>query len=76
MNRKDIIEQILDKVILDDFRSSTDMIEDGLLDSFDMIQILTAMEREFNVVIDAGDIERDDFKDVNSMEALIDRMMN
>ncbi len=76
MNKREIIERILDEIILDDFRESTDMIEDGLVDSFDMIQILTAIEGEFAVVIDTGDIERDDFKDVASIEALIERATN
>ena len=76
MNTRDIIEHILDEIILDDFRASMDMIEDGLIDSFDMIQILTAIEDELDVVIDTGDIERDDFKDVASIEALIKRAMN
>ncbi len=76
MNIREVIESILDNYLLEDFRTCSDMIEEGLIDSFDMIQILTAIEEELNVIIEMSDIERSDLKDVDSIEALVMRKMD
>lgn len=73
---RDIIEKILDECLLEDFRKSSDMIEDGLIDSFDMIQILTSLEAEFDIEINMSDIERADLKNVEAIENLIQRVKN
>lgn len=73
---RDIIEKILDECLLEDFRKSSDMIEDGLIDSFDMIQILTSLETEFDIEINMSDIERADLKNVEAIENLIQRVKN
>lgn len=76
MKKTEIIEKILDEIVLGEFRESTDMIEDGLIDSFDMIQILTMIESEFDITIDTGEIERADFKDMDSIGKMVERAMN
>ena len=38
-----------------DFKESTDYIEDGLLDSFDLIALIDMLEKEFNIIVDGLD---------------------
>lgn len=52
-----------------DFRSSKDFIEDGLLDSFDVISLVSELEDKFDVLIDALDILPENF---NSVQAISD----
>ena len=55
----------------DDFASSNDFLKDGLLDSFDMIELMQLLEREFDVVIDDMEIESDTFCSVDGIGKLI-----
>ena len=40
-----------------DFEKETALIDDEVLDSFDVIQIVTELMEEFGIFIDADDIE-------------------
>lgn len=40
-----------------DFKNEQALIDDGILESFDVIQIVTNIMDEFDVMIDADDIE-------------------
>lgn len=50
-----------------DFVHEKSMIDDGILESFDVIQIVTTVMDEFDVEIDADDIEPEN---LNSFEAM------
>ena len=50
-----------------DYERETSLIDDELLDSFDILQIISAIDEEFEVAIPAAMIVPDNF---NSAEAL------
>lgn len=52
-----------------DFQVETELIDDGILDSFSVIQIVTNLMEEFDIYIDADDIEPEN---LNSLEAICD----
>ena len=54
-----------------DFGNSTDFISEGLLDSFDIIQLVTALDDEFSVSIDGGDILPENFATIDSITLLL-----
>ena len=54
-----------------DFESSEDFVEDGLLDSFDIVTLVEELEDEFGVEISGTDIVPENFVNVDSIEALI-----
>lgn len=54
-----------------DYRASEDYIEDGLLDSFDMVMLVSEMEQRFGVCIDALDILPDNFCTAQAMAELV-----
>ncbi|MCH5252250.1 MAG: acyl carrier protein [Lachnospiraceae bacterium] len=54
-----------------DFRTSEDFIEDGFLDSFDVVALVTELENKFNVVIDALDILPENFSSVETIIAVV-----
>lgn len=51
-----------------DFGSDADFIEEGYLDSFDIITLVTALEEEYSVSISALEIIPENF---SSLEAII-----
>lgn len=52
-----------------DFKSETKLIDDGILDSFDIISIVQSVGESFGVEIDVEDLEPDNF---NSADAILD----
>ena len=56
-----------------DFTSSSDFIEAGFLDSFDVVTIISELENEFNIVVDGLDVIPENFVSVDAIEELIGR---
>lgn len=54
-----------------DFRSSKDFIADGMLDSFDIISLVTELEENFEIFIDALDILPENFCSVEAIANVI-----
>ena len=53
------------------FDESENFIEDGLLDSFDVVSLITMIEENFQVSIDGMDIVPENFVDYKSILSLI-----
>jgi len=71
---RDSILEVLKRVNADvDFLSSEDYIEDGLLDSFDIVTLVEELEDEFGIEIGGHDIIPENFVNVDSIEALIQK---
>lgn len=62
----EILKSVRDDV---DFENEKALIDDEILESFDVIQIVTTFMDEFNIFIDADDIEPEN---LNSFEAICD----
>lgn len=56
-----------------DYKTSTDFIEDGLLDSFDMVSLVTELENEYDILIDALDIVPENFANVQAIAEVVTR---
>lgn len=56
-----------------DFETSNDFITDGYLDSFDLVQLVSDLETEYNIRISALDILPENFSSIDAIVALIER---
>ncbi len=56
-----------------DFESSTDFIEDGLLDSFDLVNLVSELEDVFDIEIRGVDIVPENFVSLETIEALVEK---
>lgn len=56
-----------------DFLASEDFLEDGLLESLDIVLLVNSMEEEFGIKIDAFDIVPENFNSLDSMVELVKR---
>ena len=54
-----------------DFKESKNFIEDGLLDSFDIVTLVSEIEEKFDIMIDALDIVPEKFESVDAIAELI-----
>ena len=57
-----------------DFDTETDLIGDGVLDSLDIVTLITEINSEFDVSIPAEEIVPENFNSAASILALIERL--
>lgn len=56
-----------------DFKNSDDFIGDGYLDSFDVVSLVEMIESTFGIVIDGLDVLPENFQNVESIIAVINK---
>lgn len=56
-----------------DFSGSQDFFEDGMLDSFDMVLLVSELDKNFGISIAGLDIVPENFRNLEAIQALIDR---
>jgi acyl carrier protein len=54
-----------------DFAGSKDFIEDGLLDSFDVVTVVAALDNAYGISINGVDIVPENFKSLEAITALL-----
>ena len=57
-----------------DYETCTTLIDDGILDSFDIISIITEVSSEFDVQIPANEIVPENFNSADALWKLIERL--
>ena len=71
---KDQILDILSDIVDDDVESCTTLIADGVLSSLDIIQLIGALNDEFDISIPATEIIPQNFNSVDAMVAMVERL--
>lgn len=56
-----------------DFSQPVNFIEEGMLDSFDIVSLVSELEEGFGVIIDGIEIIPDNFSSLEAIENLISR---
>ena len=54
-----------------DFTSSNDFITDGMLDSFDMVTLVSSLDKNFGISIDGTAIVPENFQNLETITALV-----
>ena len=57
-----------------DFSNTEDLIDDGILDSLDIVTLVTEIDAEFGVTIPAEEIVPENFNSAKALMALIERL--
>jgi acyl carrier protein len=56
-----------------DFSQSTDFLSDGLLDSFDMVTLVSSLDKAYGISIQGLDIVPDNFKSIDALTELLSK---
>ena len=56
-----------------DFSTSSNFIEDGMLDSFDIVNLVTMLDEEFKISIEGTQVIPDNFISVESICSLLSK---
>ena len=54
-----------------DFAESSNFIAEGLLDSFDIVQLVSALDAQYNISIDGMDILPENFSSIESITEIL-----
>ena len=57
-----------------DFASEESLIDDGILDSLDIVSLVAAIDTEFGVTVPAEEIIPENFNSANALWALITKL--
>ena len=56
-----------------DFENQYGLVDEGVIDSLDLTQIIAALDEAFDIHIPAGDIEPENFNSVDAMLDMVHR---
>lgn len=59
-----------------DFENEKNLIDDGILDSFDVVSVVGELCDEFDITITAEDLEPENFNSVEAIWALVERLQD
>lgn len=62
---------LTDRLDLDAATPDTDIVDNGALDSFAIVEVLVALEERFGVEVDVDELDVDDFRSARSIATLI-----
>ena len=69
----DILKELHEDI---DFESEEKMVDDKILDSFDLVTLVTELSEEFTVDITAKDFIAENFNSVDSLTEMIARLID
>ncbi len=59
-----------------DFENETQLIDNGILDSFDVVSVVGELCDEFDITITAEDLEPENFNSAAAIFALVERLQD
>lgn len=57
-----------------DFEKETDLVDEGLLDSLEIVTIIASIEEKFGIEIDPDEIDPDNFQSAETMWEMIEKI--
>lgn len=59
-----------------DFENETSLIDDGVLDSFDVVSIISELDDEFGVQVKINELDPENFNSVESIWNLVQKLQD
>lgn len=68
-----LLKEILPKV---DFESGTDLVDDGVIDSLDVVSIISELNVHYDIEIPSDEIVPENFNDAEAIFDLVNRLLD
>lgn len=76
MDTKEIILEILQEMHSDvDYETEDKLVTNKILDSFDLVSLVTELSDEFDIQITAKDFVEENFNSLATLVAMVDRLV-
>ena len=67
---------ILSKLVLDvDFEVEENLVEDGLIDSIDIVSMIVELNAAYGITIPSQEIDESNFESAKTIKAMVDRVL-
>ncbi len=67
--------ELLGRVVPDvDFKNNSSLVEEGLLDSIDIVSIISEIETVYGIEIDPDEIDPDNFQSASAILKMIEKV--
>lgn len=71
---KNKIKEVLENIRPEfDFADSDNFLEDGMLDSFDLITLVSNMDQTFGISIEGTEMTPENFQNIDTIEKLVQK---
>ena len=71
---KNKIKEVLENIRPEfDFADSDNFLEDGLLDSFDLITLVSSLDQTFGISIEGTEMTPENFQNIDTIEKLVQK---
>lgn len=71
---KNKIKEVLENIRPEfDFTDSENFLEDGLLDSFDLITLVSSLDQTFGISIEGTEMIPENFQNISTIEKLVQK---
>lgn len=71
---KESIIEIIESITGEAVKEDTDLIEEGILDSFDMVSLVLELQDAFDITIDVSELLPENFQSVNTIAEFINQL--
>ncbi|MCR4610670.1 MAG: acyl carrier protein [Lachnospiraceae bacterium] len=77
METKETIIEILEEIRPDvEFENETSLVDGNVLESFDIVSLVSELSDEFDITIRPKDLVPENFNSVDAMTALVEKLMD
>ena len=73
---KDFIEVLNRALPKIDFENEKSLVDDGLLDSLDIVSLISELSDEYDVVIPPEEISPENFNSAEDIKAMVERLLD
>ena len=67
---------ILDSINIPDLKDDDNLFESGIVNSLFAVQLMTFLEKSFNIEVTMDDLSMENFESVNSTSSFVERKQN
>lgn len=77
METRDTIIEILEDIRPDiNYDEETELVDNNVLESFDIVSLVSELSDEFDITIRPKDLIAENFNSVDAMASLVDKLMD